>query len=142
MKKNFLTELYRLRTVQLQMGYQRAWVYHQLKVSFDLGLPELRTIAKTLGYKSGWAAHKWRELQPDEKVSAPQSSQLSYLQNALSLFGLRVPFTTQELKRAYRTKALEAHPDAGGSNELFVSVNQAYESLKELARTIGGSRPC
>lgn len=142
MKRNFLTELYYLRTIQMQMGYQPGWVYHQLKESFDLTLPELKTIGKVLGYKAGWATYKWKTLQRERGEFVSQSHHLDYLQTALRLLGLKLPFTKEELKSAYRKKALQVHPDTGGSHELFFSVNDAYNSLKEIAGAIGGSELC
>ena len=39
-------------------------------------------------------------------------------------------FTQLELKAAYRQRSLETHPDkAGGSNEAFVRVSEAYQVL-------------
>ena len=48
---------------------------------------------------------------------------------ALQLLGLTFPFTLQELKRAYRRRALATHPDSGGTAEAFSSVHHAYQTL-------------
>lgn len=37
--------------------------------------------------------------------------------------------TTDEVKKAYRKKARTAHPDAGGDEEEFKKINEAYEVL-------------
>ena len=47
----------------------------------------------------------------------------------LQILGLTFPFTLQDLKRAYRKKALETHPDSGGTAEAFRSVHNAYQAL-------------
>lgn len=42
--------------------------------------------------------------------------------------------TLAEIREAYRTMALENHPDAGGSAETMRRLNEAYQLLKELYR--------
>ena len=48
-------------------GYQRGWVYHQLKElpELELSLGDWREIARRLGYKAGWGWYKWKEMQAD-----------------------------------------------------------------------------
>lgn len=50
-------------------------------------------------------------------------------QSYLNILGLTFPFTRKELKRAYRRRALETHPDSGGTASAFRSVNTAYQTL-------------
>ncbi len=40
----------------------------------------------------------------------------------LAMLGLRHPFTRQDVHRAFRAKALEAHPDRGGDPDFFRSL--------------------
>ena len=40
----------------------------------------------------------------------------------LAMLGLRHPFTRQDVNRAFRAKALEAHPDRGGDPDIFRSL--------------------
>lgn len=47
--------------------------------------------------------------------------------------GLRPDAATEEVKRAYRRKAREHHPDAGGDAEVFKEVTRAYEVLSDLS---------
>ena len=47
----------------------------------------------------------------------------------LQILGLTFPFTLQELKSAYRRRAIETHPDNGGTAEAFRSVHTAYQTL-------------
>ena len=42
--------------------------------------------------------------------------------------GLEPHATLIEIKRAYRLRALEVHPDRGGSDEAFRALHRAYES--------------
>lgn len=52
----------------------------------------------------------------------------------LMRLGLGWPFTADDLKRAYRRKALETHPDRGGNAEDFHAVRKAYEALSDAIR--------
>ncbi|HEX5661235.1 MAG TPA: J domain-containing protein [Polyangiales bacterium] len=55
--------------------------------------------------------------------------------SAWELRGLAPGATLSELKRAYRQRALETHPDQGGESEQFQRVQRAYEKLSaQLAR--------
>lgn len=46
------------------------------------------------------------------------------------ILGIKQSATQAEIKTAYRKKALEAHPDRGGSNAKMALVNKAYQMLK------------
>ena len=48
--------------------------------------------------------------------------------------GLRPDAGAEEIKRAYRRKAREHHPDAGGDAERFKEVTHAYEVLSDPER--------
>jgi len=48
---------------------------------------------------------------------------------ALALLGLTPTFTLQQLKKAYRSKALQLHPDRGGEQLQFILLQQAYQQL-------------
>jgi curved DNA-binding protein CbpA len=51
--------------------------------------------------------------------------------NAYTLLGVPANYTMDQLKVAYRKKAIITHPDKGGSPELFDEVTKAYFSLLE-----------
>jgi hypothetical protein len=51
--------------------------------------------------------------------------------NPYSLLGIPQNYTMEQLKIAYRKKALIAHPDKGGNPKLFDDVTKAYFSLLE-----------
>ncbi len=50
------------------------------------------------------------------------------------VLGLRPDAAAEEIKRAYRRKAREHHPDAGGDAERFKEVTHAYEVLSDPDR--------
>lgn len=59
-----ITELLKLKAMQVTRKYKPIWVYHEIVEKYpNIGLGELRECAKLLGYKPGWAWLKWRELQ-------------------------------------------------------------------------------
>ena len=72
-----------------------------------------------------------RQNQQKKQTSHQQYSTRSTFvhQNYLQILGLTFPFTLQELKQAYRKRALETHPDSGGTAEAFRSVHTAYQTL-------------
>ena len=58
------------------------------------------------------------------------------VREALSILGLPETSTLEDLKRAYRLKAKETHPDKGGDSAAFIKVKDAYDSLMELGARI------
>lgn len=42
--------------------------------------------------------------------------------------------TEEEIKKAYRKKAQETHPDKGGNTEIFQDVSRAYEILSDAEK--------
>lgn len=52
------------------------------------------------------------------------------IQGDLALLRLAYPFDEEQLTQAYRRRARETHPDAGGSEREFIQVQQAYERLQ------------
>ena len=57
---------------------------------------------------------------------------------ALKLLGLSTQagasVTLNSIRESYKTRALDAHPDAGGSTESMRRLNEAYRLLRELYR--------
>ncbi len=45
------------------------------------------------------------------------------------LLGVSLTSTPEEIKKAYRKRAMETHPDTGGSAEAFREVSDAYEKI-------------
>lgn len=46
-----------------------------------------------------------------------------------SILGVMLPISSEALKDAYRKAVHAAHPDHGGSPELFIQVKEAYDFL-------------
>jgi DnaJ family protein A protein 2 len=47
------------------------------------------------------------------------------------LIGVSKQATDQEIKKAFRKKALKEHPDKGGDPDKFKEINAAYEVLSD-----------
>lgn len=52
------------------------------------------------------------------------------MQDLYALLGVAPDASEEEIKRAYRRKARETHPDAGGDENAFKEVTTAYEVLR------------
>lgn len=50
------------------------------------------------------------------------------------VLGVSKSATPEEIKKAFRKKAQTAHPDAGGNEEEFKRINEAYEVLSDPAK--------
>jgi hypothetical protein len=48
-----------------------------------------------------------------------------------NVFGLKRSASDDDMKKAYRKAVLKAHPDKGGSNELFKKVRDAWEYFSQ-----------
>lgn len=53
-------------------------------------------------------------------------------------FGLALPTTLDELKKAFRKKAKQLHSDVGGSDAGFIKLKQAYDALLAAAGYLSG----
>lgn len=51
------------------------------------------------------------------------------MENYYEILGVTENATQEEIKKAYRKKAIEHHPDKGGSEELFKNIAKAYDTL-------------
>ncbi|WP_019502270.1 J domain-containing protein [Pseudanabaena sp. PCC 6802] len=78
-------------------------------------------------FKQQFADH-WRAPTPQRPL--PHWGRSEYLRPYLDLLGLDMPFTEQQLKAAYRSRAKSAHPDGGGSHASFLRLKDAYDKLR------------
>lgn len=80
-----------------------------------------------------------QEGQTHTKRNASSAHNTSHAQSpfdaAKKMYGVELPYTKQELKKIRNRLILEkkAHPDIGGSDELFKEIQSAYELLLKYA---------
>jgi hypothetical protein len=88
-----------------------------------------RAWANVLADKDPWPAQ--RAAAADQQAVRPAAPRPASVWETL---GLKPRATLIEIKRAYRLRALETHPDRGGSAEAFRKLQTAYEAaLKRSA---------
>src|SRR5262245_16713118 len=87
-------------------------------------------------------AHAWSRVMRGESppplprppaspsARSPRSTRAA---SSWSVLGLEPGATLVEVKRAFRKRALETHPDRGGRAEDFLAVQGAYDKLVALA---------
>jgi hypothetical protein len=56
------------------------------------------------------------------------------------LLGLLPPYALSDVKSAYRVKAMETHPDRGGSRDDFIKIHEAYKQAMEYVQVTGDRR--
>jgi hypothetical protein len=59
---------------------------------------------------------------------------------SMDILGLLPPYALDDVKVAYRAKALETHPDRGGTMGEFLKVQEAYERAVEFVAYCGDHR--
>ena len=95
--------------------------------------------------ESGWARawanvllgkDPWPPSVPRSAIDAPPRPRpaTSNQPSIWSILGLTPNASLIEIRRAYRQRALEVHPDRGGSDEAFRTLQSAYESALERRR--------
>jgi hypothetical protein len=58
---------------------------------------------------------------------------------ALASFGLRLPCTPEDLKRAYRKRVKPLHPDHGGDQRRFLIAQAQFEQAMDIVLTQGST---
>ncbi len=79
----------------------------------------------------------WRRVEIDDRAAGPQAQGIAHPHSAVPqcfhLLGLSSASSLQEVKRAFRARALQTHPDhRGGSHEAFLAIVRAYQQACEL----------
>jgi curved DNA-binding protein CbpA len=93
----------------------------------------------------GYAIQTHSEVaQPSWKIvtETPKQKAISYFSSCLEVLGIQeeVALTEESLKKAYKRAAIKAHPDKGGSEEMFEAVTRAYAYLSEILRYMRGGQ--
>jgi hypothetical protein len=70
----------------------------------------------------------WPSTRAGSGHEAPKPHTSANATSVWQTLGLGAGATVVEIKRAYRARALQTHPDRGGSAEEFRAVQSAYES--------------
>ncbi|MDP9310459.1 MAG: J domain-containing protein [Chloroflexota bacterium] len=58
---------------------------------------------------------------------------VSHVPPCFAVLDLAPPCTVADVKRAYKRKARELHPDNGGDNEAFIALQHAYEQALQAS---------
>ena len=69
-----------------------------------------------------------------DKLTREGAASMAYDEDLdpFKILGVEKTATKDDIKRAFRAKAAEAHPDRGGSHEQMIKVNAAYEAIKQF----------
>ena len=65
--------------------------------------------------------------------SYASTHQESDFDKALRVFGVKLPFSSADLKKRRNELVRKNHPDHGGTNEKMIEINKAYDLLKRYA---------
>lgn len=92
--------------LEIESGWARAW-------------------ANVLVGKDPWPSSS-RHLGGDDAIRPRQAS--NHKASVWQRLGLEPHASIAEIKQAYRLRALEVHPDRGGTDEAFRALHSAYEA--------------
>jgi hypothetical protein len=76
------------------------------------------------------AAHSFRGIPAWARHQTPRS---------VAALGLMMPCTVDDLKRAYRSKVMQLHPDRGGDQRRFMMLQAEFEEALALLTERGGT---
>ncbi|KNH09103.1 DnaJ domain-containinging protein, partial [Perkinsela sp. CCAP 1560/4] len=77
---------------------------------------------------------RWNTRTPLCTTSRALYSRQGDTKDFYTLLGVSKTATPEEIKKAYRRKAIEKHPDQGGSSEEFTKINEAYSVLSDSSK--------
>jgi hypothetical protein len=91
--------------------------------------------------RTGWEQYIRNFMDSRRRFEPPKSSKRMTMREAATVFGVSraelSEMDLKELKRLFREKARELHPDKGGEHEAFVELAAAYQ---EFSRIKGSKR--
>jgi hypothetical protein len=76
------------------------------------------------------------QLYADILGTAPRAEN-SGLPSWASVLGVAPPFTTEQVRKAYRARSKAVHPDLGGRPDEFVRLQAAYEAAQQFCTSKG-----
>jgi hypothetical protein len=82
----------------------------------------------------------WPSTRTANEHETPKRRATASATSIWQTLGLEAGATVLEIKRAYRARALQTHPDRGGSAEEFRTVQSAYESALKRRKHAGKTR--
>ena len=88
--------------------------------------------SNTNGQKTYGEGNNTNHQQTNHGSSTKSAYQIKY-ENALRMFGVRTPFTADQLHRRWRELMKSNHPDAGGSTAKAAQINENYQMLLKYA---------
>lgn len=69
---------------------------------------------------------------PGDKRRAPREvAPREIADEVLEVLGLEPPITLERARAAYKARALECHPDRGGTHEQMLALNRAFATVRE-----------
>jgi DnaJ-class molecular chaperone len=63
------------------------------------------------------------------------------LETFYDILGVNDTATQDEIKKAYRKKAIESHPDKGGNEDTFKKISEAYDTLGDPEKRAAHDNP-
>lgn len=84
--------------------------------------------SNTNGQKTYSEGNNTNRQKTNHGSSTKSAYQIKY-ENALRMFGVRTPFTADQLHRRWRELMKSNHPDAGGSTLKAAQINENYQML-------------
>jgi hypothetical protein len=94
-----------------------------------------RAWGRILVGRAPWGATRAGDDERTNPARAAGTRAVANTPSIWSILGVTSRATEEELKRAFRARALETHPDRGGTADAFRDVTRAYaEARKRTAR--------